>query len=1658
MADAFRGLTLRLGADARPVNSAISSITRTASAAQSQLNKLNKALKFDQGNVRAMAASLDLVGDKSALAARGLVKTQTAMRQASAEAKQLASRTSNVYAKTQQLNSQYNHVNANLQHIYDAAKKAALENEKWAKITTWEKANKWVNALRNHLDDVGAKGKKARAILMQLIQSSAYRTDITDAFGLGNSMGAARQLIKVWDTLRAKHKVLEAELGSYKEAEGLRALKVQALSFAAELRRDSEEAARMRSELYALGSSAGIAKAVTASQRLDSMLVKSRESARSMTSAFHAMPSSVAAATMKLNATASEVIALRAKMGSLVAILDKMDGHQFDKLAAKTRNVWAATDKAEANFAQVEEKIRRANAALELLNAEFDELNHGAKNEKINKRMEELHRRIQNVKAALISMTAEQNKADAALSNARAAQTYRETYEEIQRVKAALAELQARASVIAQIGRTMRTAGYGLYSTLTPTLMILGRYAINAANDVDEAYRNMRKTVNGTELEFEHLRQAALEFGRTHVTSASQILEIESIGGQLGIAVQNLEKFSEVVSNTDIATNMDTETISENFGQLSNIMRDMNQDLESGPGSLEAFSDALVRLGNNSAAQEDKIMKVMMRVASIGTISRISTPDLLALSTAVAAAGQGSEAAGTAISRTFSQIEAAVGKGGKKLETFARVAGYQSAKEFSDAWNNEPMKAFTNFINGLKIIDDTGGSVANTLSELGINAVRQRQTLMNLTNTTEVLANAIVMSNDAWNGIGDQWGAAGDAAREASRKAEGFSGQLQMAKNAAQELGVVLLDSSVPMLQSISGALQLAATALSMFDDTTKTSIVQFAALTAAAGPVLVMSGALIDGITKISSVFQGAISTWKARKVVFTEIDAALAKNEAALERVEAAELAVARASGVSAEKREAAIAALAEEKASLEADRIELYKSRDAAEAAAASAGKFKGMLKTIGKVAGFMVLIDVITKVIAKLVEAKEKADKLNEATVGLAEAANNFASSARNAGDAADNLYGEVMLSRAEKYATAVDDAVQKNIELKNAIEENQKAEESSVGVVENYVERLSELNGECHGNAEYLAELKSLVAAFNKTTGASVKIIDEQAGALSVSNEALSANVELLRNRVHLSSAKKNFDNASATYIEQKNNLEKLNREFEKYQELSMRDNIDQSMMEAAGYRMLEVKHAIEQLEPVVAASKRVYEDALVEMTESDETYKKSLDDIGEALGVTGISLEKFVDDADDADEALQQARDTFSELLAKFPAFNRAFGNLRADTFLALLDEMGMSIEDVASDMDDMVKKVSDGFSKIETDSEMSLNKYIANLQHNIQVTRDWGNNIEALYNKSADEVYQAWVKTIADAGPEQAALVADMVGRSTDELVGYAYTWQESIDAAAQANMQALKLTDDEAKSFLAEMEKIANSKVKVEVTDDGSIKVTEQSLEYLDMYEIAKKGFIVTDDGSIINMKDKCESLKMVKIGDKRFYVTDDGTVYDTKGKITELVDEMGELKDKTIKVNADTSQFDRAIADIASSILEMGSINIPVGSLPRGHAAGAISWDKISRIPMNASGAINGIVTRPTLTNIGWTGEAGAEAILHMKNAGGMVVPLTNRRYVRPFAHAVASEMPGSGNAGETKVYNIYFDNARLNDDAGIRDATMGLLYELSLKGEI
>ena len=409
-----------------------------------------------------------------------------------------------------------------------------------------------------------------------------------------------------------------------------------------------------------------------------------------------------------------------------------------------------------------------------------------------------------------------------------------------------------------------------------------------AANTIDASYRDMRKTVQGTEEDFVNLRRQAIEFSQMHAVSSDTILEIESLGGQLGIGIERLQAFGEVIANLEIATDMTADDLAVKMGQLQNVMSDFSDS------EFENAADAIVRLGNNMATQESNIVAVAQRMSSVANITKMTTPELLAWSSAIASTGQRSEAAATAISNTITGISAAVANGGSDLQGFASIAK-MSADEFAEAWETSPSNVLKQFIMGLESLSDSNTAAVSALESVGISAVRQENALLGLASTIDTIDDALTMSQDAWDGLSDEWGSAGDAANEAANKSEGFSGALAILQNNASNLAASLGDGLIPYMKVLSDMMNIVTDVLDSLPGPLKTVIVSvgglaagfallapvidqlkkgFLSLQASAGATLFS----VDGVTgAVTKLGVAGVTTGAALKTMFVGVGIAL-------------------------------------------------------------------------------------------------------------------------------------------------------------------------------------------------------------------------------------------------------------------------------------------------------------------------------------------------------------------------------------------------------------------------------------------------------------------------------------------------------------------------------------------------------------------------------------------------------------------------------------------------------------------------------------------------------------------------------------------------------------------------------------------------------------
>ena len=293
--------------------------------------------------------------------------------------------------------------------------------------------------------------------------------------------------------------------------------------------------------------------------------------------------------------------------------------------------------------------------------------------------------------------------------------------------------------------------------------------SVNAAIEFESSFAGVRKTVEATDEELEELALGMRQLATEIPVDVNELNRIGELGGQLGIAKENLLDFTRVVALMGVTTDLTVEDAATRFAQLANITQ-MPQD------QFDNLASAVVDLGNKSAATEPEIVEFGQRIAGAGEIAGFTEAEILGIATAIVSLGVQAEAGGTAVQKVMLKITESVALGDAKLATFAETSG-MSAQTFAAMWESNPAEAFTRFVEGLGA---SGTDAIGILKELGLTDQRLTRAFLSLGAAGDDLRNSIETGNLAWeenNALTE----------EAAKRFETTESKLQLANNQIEE-------------------------------------------------------------------------------------------------------------------------------------------------------------------------------------------------------------------------------------------------------------------------------------------------------------------------------------------------------------------------------------------------------------------------------------------------------------------------------------------------------------------------------------------------------------------------------------------------------------------------------------------------------------------------------------------------------------------------------------------------------------------------------------------------------------------------------------------------------------------------------------------------------
>lgn len=1298
MAETYRGLTVRIGGDTTSLQKALQSVNSAISTTDTQLRKMKRALSFDSTDLTALTTSLELVGQRSMETATRLSELRSSMRELSSETVEIRFSDTNIQQSAQTLGQ-----------LADATEDAGLRAAE--ALENYNRVDAELASLKNQIDRVkdGISALDGMGSVQEILDAEGSLESLR---GYSDELDA---LIDQYEQLSATWKDAFAENEIAKQVKAFQDLENEVTKTEAELSSLSERFVALASQTLNVRLSGDIS---TQLSQIDAAAASVSDELARMDRALDLDSGNVEAAAIKLRDLYEAADLSQARLDLLNSKLDEMNAQGIGQMSDGMGDLALATQRAQTEFTEATTEVSRLEGEIQTLQKymRLCEQTDAVDTEQYR----EAQAQVSALNAELSEAVSIQQQARSAFETTQTVGYYRELQSDVAATKSELAGFNEQFKEMTNLAdisnQAMLQLGITLTATVTPALTSMGKAALDAADTIDGAYRDMRKTVNGTEEDFEALKQAAMDFSTTSVVSADQILSIQAVGGELGIATEALDTFAETVANLSIATDLGSDEAAESLGTLSNIMSDLTEE------TMPNFADALVRLGNNGASTESDIADIASRIGSMGSILGFTTPQILAWASTIASTGQNAEAAGTAISNTMSDIEVAVAKGGDSLAAFAEVAG-TSAEEFAAAWEEDPSSVMQAFIEGLQRVEESGGSATATLDNLGITSTRQVQAIEGLMQSIDGLDDNLEMSQNAWDGVSDQWGEAGDAANEASAKAEGLSGQLSILENVAQNLGAEFGDAFLPIIEAVTDILQGLYDVVSGMPDELKTLIVGIGGVAAALGPVL----SVAQGVTRVFGEFSTALKS--------------VSTASTALDTVRDLSSAMSGASGASS-----------------------------AFSTALSGVSTVLQNILKVGAVAGVTLGVSALVSVIADAVEAQQN---FATATDGMNDAMSRMTGLSTFSGTVSDV---GTSASEAAMDVSELSAALAEAVEGMNSVTESAEAEMAQLNTAQQIINQYAgqtDLTTEAQGRLEWALQL------VNEQFGLTVSAADVAKDSYTDANgevvsltDSINALVDAKKNELRISALSENLTTAYQNQADAADTLaqaqSRYNEAVEAYESL---DANSPSYILDAATATAELASAASEL------------DSAEEMFQSTSDAVSALEGELGVLETTSTAAadayDQLASSLDGADyelfsSQLEQAGTSFDQLvddLRTLGASTYDFSNLTreelakvADSYdgslsslFGVLDELGVSMDEAASSTAESADRIYESLMALDDGSIAAA-------------LEETGIGVRDFTNKLADSGV-SWA-TIADMGAGAFAALAASAGGDLDMLI----------------------------------------------------------------------------------------------------------------------------------------------------------------------------------------------------------------------------------------------------------------------------------------------
>ncbi len=267
------------------------------------------------------------------------------------------------------------------------------------------------------------------------------------------------------------------------------------------------------------------------------------------------------------------------------------------------------------------------------------------------------------------------------------------------------------------------------------------RSIIQGAGKLSDSLAGIRKSTGLTDAEVKELNKSFSTFNTRTTTEA--LREIAKVGGQMGIAKEQIGAFTQSMDNLNVALGDEfeggAEQITNVIGKLRNTFSDIKSD-NVGEDLLH-IGNALNVLGAEGLATAPVVSDIAQRIGSAGQVYGMTAGQTLGLSASLQELGITAERGGTATVKIMQKIATAPGE-------FAKIAG-MGAAEFTRLVNTDITKAFMKVAEGFNSSKGMATEFAEKLADAEIGSVGITEVLSKLGSSSAIVADKINLSTEA---------------------------------------------------------------------------------------------------------------------------------------------------------------------------------------------------------------------------------------------------------------------------------------------------------------------------------------------------------------------------------------------------------------------------------------------------------------------------------------------------------------------------------------------------------------------------------------------------------------------------------------------------------------------------------------------------------------------------------------------------------------------------------------------------------------------------------------------------------------------------------------------------------------------------------------------